>query len=74
MEILLVSSFTTSSARVSEFDSRNVFYSKVKFLTEKRELIKHQNGKYLKKIQLYLLLIEISFLHKLHIDEENTYY
>ena len=85
LEILSVTSFTNSSARFSEFDSRNLIlfqniffgrnikettlvryfikvtacpsFTRLRVISWIIEFIKYQNGKYLAKIQLCLLLI-----------------
>ena len=86
LEIVFISSFTTSSARFSEFDAGNVVLSRINLLarnikeialanyfikvtarpsftrlrvitSELIEFIKYENRKYVRKIQLYLLLI-----------------
>ena len=60
--ILFISSFTTSSARFSEFDAGNVVLFLIKVFGRKKKettlgVIKYQNGKFVSKIYLYLLLI-----------------
>ena len=51
LQILLIGSFNTSSARFIEFDAGNMISFQIKVF------IKYKNRKYVTKVQLYLLLI-----------------